>query len=113
MKNLLELLQGGAVPSKETSIELAEMMEDFVKTDVYKIILLFNSNEIKQLLTIPKSPGESSDQRLGRMEGIQQGFENRVYEIIRAGNMVLEEKKKVKKYKKELESDPDQDTDKE
>ncbi len=95
MANLI--LEGERLDEKEI-IEIAKKLQDFKKTEIYKIINAFNQNAIKELLSANKDINESSDHRLGKMEGIQEAFENRILLTIKeAENMIA-----TKKMEKEL-----------
>ena len=64
---------------------IGTVIKDFTQTASYKILKRTNENQIKNFLTGGRLGGESSEFRLGQMEGIQMGFENQVTALINLG----------------------------
>jgi hypothetical protein len=77
--------------SLKDMIYLANRMHEFLQTEHYKILKLANWKQIRMLLASGKLQTETAEYRLGFMEGVMNGFETRLAELIDAGRKAEEQ----------------------
>lgn len=77
--------------SEKDLIYIAHRMHEFLESEYYKILKLANWKQIRMLLASGKVPTESSDYRLGFLEGVLNGGETRIAELIDAGRRAEEQ----------------------
>lgn len=99
MQGIVETIQAGEQISEGQSREVGKMFEEFMQTDIYKILAAFNVNEIKRLASMDDD--RHAERTMGKIIGIQDGFENRIKAIILQAQMDISQKKLEKQYKKE------------
>lgn len=87
IKDLYELHDDEAI------LKFHELAVQFKQTEMYDLLKLANEYEIKRLLTTGRMTSERAEYRIGKMEGIQDAFENRVEAIIREGEALIAGKK--------------------
>lgn len=101
MRSLLDAIKSGEMLEGKEIVNLAKIMDEFRQTEIYQIIKTLNENAIKDLLTVGKTSDETAEHRLGKMEGIQEAFENRIRSIIAEGDAELQRQKAERELKKE------------
>jgi hypothetical protein len=82
---------GDARPADIAAI--GTMMEEFKKGDVYKIIKKHNELTIKNMLIAGRQNSETSEFRLGQLEGIQSAFEEVIDMMINDGKICQQKEK--------------------
>lgn len=105
MRTILDVIKAGEQLKDKELIRLAKMLDEFKQTEIYQIIKALNEEAIKELLTVGKTSEETAEHRLGKMEGIQDGFENRILSIVRNGELALKLEKQDKVVEKEIEEE--------